>query len=222
MPVYDYNGTTNSEIKKIYDNNGTTSYEIGKAYDNNGTTSSEVFASAVTVTDLINFKGWSAITLSQHPNLNSQDEMLMPSSSAFSSGVLLYTKAPGIGYINNARISQNISLTNGHKYYIAMGTAGYGGCQMSVTFLSFSGTYSGQYDTYSVCDRSAIYTASSTTSYSVIIEPITSEDNYAYGRMWYATAVDLTAAFGSGSEPNVSWCDTYIGRSFGGTKEIEV
>ena len=50
MPVYDYNGTTNSEIKKIFDNNGTTSSEIRKAYDNNGTTSSEIFTGAETFT----------------------------------------------------------------------------------------------------------------------------------------------------------------------------
>lgn len=50
MPVYDNNGTTNSEIKKIYDNNGTTLSEIRKAYDNNGTTSSEIFTGAETFT----------------------------------------------------------------------------------------------------------------------------------------------------------------------------
>ena len=43
MPLYDNNGSVNTEIGKIYDNNGIANSPIGYAYDNNGTTSSLVY-----------------------------------------------------------------------------------------------------------------------------------------------------------------------------------
>lgn len=43
MPIYDNNGTANSEIGIIYDNNGTANSTIGFIYDNNGTANSLVY-----------------------------------------------------------------------------------------------------------------------------------------------------------------------------------
>lgn len=44
MPIYDHNGTTNSEIGKIYDHDGTTNYQIGKIYDYDGTTERLIYS----------------------------------------------------------------------------------------------------------------------------------------------------------------------------------
>lgn len=44
MPIYDYNGSTSTEIGRVYDYNGSTSTEMSKVYDYNGSTSSEVFS----------------------------------------------------------------------------------------------------------------------------------------------------------------------------------
>lgn len=44
MAVYDWNGSSNSEIGKIYDWNGSANSQIGKVYDNNGSSNSLVYS----------------------------------------------------------------------------------------------------------------------------------------------------------------------------------
>lgn len=44
MPIYDYDGTTSTQIGKVYDYNGTTSTQIGKVYDYDGTTSTLIYS----------------------------------------------------------------------------------------------------------------------------------------------------------------------------------
>lgn len=43
MPIYDSNGTTNSEIALLYDANGTTNTQIKEVYDANGTANTLVY-----------------------------------------------------------------------------------------------------------------------------------------------------------------------------------
>ena len=43
MPIYDYDGTTKTEIGTIYDNDGTVKTQIGYVYDYDGTTKSLIF-----------------------------------------------------------------------------------------------------------------------------------------------------------------------------------
>lgn len=222
MAIYDNNGSTNSEVKTLYDNDGTTSSQIGKVYDNNGTTSSLIYVNAATVTDLINFLNWSHDTYNTYPNTNSQAEMLMPSSDAYANGILIYSKSPGVGYVNDGRIYQTVNLVSGHKYYVAVGGSGYGGCTLVVNFPNYTGNYVvNQWDNLYL-NNSAIWTSDVNGSYTVSFTATTYSDDTAYCRIWYATIVDLTAAFGSGSEPDVAWCDANIGRAFNGSKEIEL
>lgn len=47
MPIYDYDGTTFSEIGKLYDLNGNLASRVSKAYDLNGNLASQVFSSEV-------------------------------------------------------------------------------------------------------------------------------------------------------------------------------
>ena len=44
MPILDFNGTTNSEIKTIKDFDGTTNYQIGKVYDFDGTSNHLIYS----------------------------------------------------------------------------------------------------------------------------------------------------------------------------------
>ena len=43
MPIYDNNGSANTEIGKIYDNNGSVNTEIKEVYDNNGSVNTLIF-----------------------------------------------------------------------------------------------------------------------------------------------------------------------------------
>ena len=67
MPIYDHNGTTNSEIGKIYDYDGTTNSQIGKIYDYDGTTERLIYTAetqiypGASVTTRIN---WGSNTIS--------------------------------------------------------------------------------------------------------------------------------------------------------------
>lgn len=49
MPIYDYNGTSNTEIGKLYDYNGTSNTQIGKVYDYNGTSNSLIYSAEETL-----------------------------------------------------------------------------------------------------------------------------------------------------------------------------
>lgn len=53
MPVYDNNGTVNTQISKLYDNNGSVNTQIGKVYDNNGTTNSLIYTAYTEATQTI-------------------------------------------------------------------------------------------------------------------------------------------------------------------------
>ena len=44
MPMYDWNGTTSSELGKAYDWDGTTSHQLGKGYDYDGTTNHLIYS----------------------------------------------------------------------------------------------------------------------------------------------------------------------------------
>lgn len=46
MPMYDWNGTTGSELGKVYDWDGTTSHQLGKGYDYDGTTNNLIYTAA--------------------------------------------------------------------------------------------------------------------------------------------------------------------------------
>ena len=50
MPIYDYNGTSNTEIGKLYDYNGSSNTQIGKVYDYNGTSSTLIYSAEETST----------------------------------------------------------------------------------------------------------------------------------------------------------------------------
>lgn len=44
MPLYDYNGSVNTEIGKLYDHDGTANHQIGRVYDYNGSANSLIYS----------------------------------------------------------------------------------------------------------------------------------------------------------------------------------
>ena len=46
MPIYDYNGSVDTEIGKIYDYNGSVNTQIGYVYDYNGTANSLIYTAS--------------------------------------------------------------------------------------------------------------------------------------------------------------------------------
>lgn len=222
MPIYDNNGTTSSILGKIYDNNGTTSYEIGKVYDNNGTTSYEVFSSAVTVTDLVVFKGWTiAAHESRQAGVNTTDET---STVNVSTGIVLYGSIPSAGLNTGGDIYQNITLTNGHKYWVTYGVYGFGagnGSDLDPTSLTCKvpGSTTTRTGNFGAVNYATVWTSNTSGSFQVRFTSNNHDD--AYCRLSYCTCVDLTAAFGSGSEPDNTWCTNNIGVALDGSKTIE-
>lgn len=175
-----------------------------------------VWQKQVTVTDKINFKGWSMDSSNTYPNTNSQNEQLMPASDAYSTGIVLYPANPAVGYNNNCRIYQTVSLVSGRKYYVACGGAGYGGGHLVANFPNYSGEYWADQWQNTYLNNSAIWTSNVNGNYTVSF----SCTSGSYCRVWYATIVDLTGTFGSGKEPNLTWCDNNIGRALGGSKNL--
>lgn len=205
MPIV-LNGTT-------FNNGGTAKYNTTNLKEiKYGSTT--VWKKEVTVTDLINYKGWSHATMNTYPGLNSTNET---STCSYNTGLLVYSASPGVGYTDDGRIYQTIKLTSGHKYYCAAGAAGYGGCTLVITFCGGAngnkgsgGNYQGNY----------LWTASSTANQTISFKATTNGGDTAYIRVWYATVVDLTASFGSGNEPTLAWCNSNIGITFNGSKNV--
>lgn len=203
--------------------NGTTFNNGGTAKYNNTSLmeikygSTTVWKKEVTITDKINFKGWSITQPNTYPNTNSQNEQLMPSSNAFSTGIVLYPANPAIGYTANGSIYQTVSLVSGRKYYVAVGGAGYGGAHLVANFPNYTGEYWADQWQNTYLNNSAIWTSNVNGNYTV---RLTASSDGGYCRIWYATIVDLTGTFGSGKEPNLTWCESNIGRAFNGSKNV--
>lgn len=43
MPIYDWNGSTNTQIGKVYDFNGSVNTQIGRVYDHNGSVNTLIY-----------------------------------------------------------------------------------------------------------------------------------------------------------------------------------
>lgn len=208
MPIV-LNGTT-------FSNGGTAKYNTTDLMEiKYGSTT--VWKKEVTITDKINFKGWSITQPNTYPNTNSQNEQLMPSSNAFSTGIVLYPANPAIGYTANGSIYQTVSLVSGRKYYVAVGGAGYGGAHLVANFPNYTGEYWADQWQNTYLNNSAIWTSNVNGNYTV---RLTASSDGGYCRIWYATIVDLTGTFGSGKEPNLTWCESNIGRAFNGSKNV--
>lgn len=52
MAMYDWDGTTGSELGKVYDWDGTTSHQLGKGYDWDGTTSHLIYSAEQSYNDV--------------------------------------------------------------------------------------------------------------------------------------------------------------------------
>lgn len=188
-------------------NNGGTIYFNGTSLSSVKFGSTEVWKRSVTCTDLVKWYQWS-----KSGNCNGVNEW-GEGTVAYNNGIQLLSGAPSAG-ISNGTISQNVSMTNNHKYWVYYGYYAIGGLSVTTPFASInyvgtSGTVSNVY-TYTGSSGSKTVGASNTSS------DTTASD---YGRLCSMNIVDLTAAFGAGNEPTASWCVTNLG-IFNGSKTV--
>lgn len=171
--------------------------------------STRVFTSEITVTDLCKWYQWSS-----SGNCNGVNQW-GEGGVAYNTGIQILSGAPSAG-LPAGVIAQNVSMVNGHKYWVYYGYYAIGGLGITTPFgytnyAQASGTYS-QVLTYSSASGNNSIGAGNTSG------DVTASD---YGRLCSMNIVDLTACFGSGDEPTASWCESNLG-IFNGTKTVEV
>lgn len=198
MPII-FNGTT-------FNNGGTILF--------NGTSLSavkfgntQVWQRSVTCTDLCQWYQWS-----KSGNVNGANQW-GEGAVAYNTGIQILSGAPSSG-LPAGTISQNVYMTNGHKYWVYYGYYAIGGLGVTTPFgynnyYQASGTVSNVL-TYSSASGNKAIGAANTSS------DVTASD---YGRLCSMNIVDLTASFGSGKEPTAQWCESNLG-IFNGSKTV--
>lgn len=168
-----------------------------------GGTAVEVWRRSVTCTDLVNWNGWSTGGAVNHGG---------EATAGVYSGIQCVS-GTSTGRTNGS-ISQDISMVNGHVYWLYYGTYSMNGFTVATPLgnRSFgSGT--------SQVNELVTYTG--TTGSQRVQAYYSGPDNTgsAYGRLCNMNIVDLTASFGAGNEPTAAWCVSNLG-IFNGSKTV--
>lgn len=167
----------------------------------------EVWRRSVTCTDLVRWYNWGSSGVTN--GVNSVGE----GSASYANGIQLVSGAPSAG-VSNGVVTQTVSMTNGHIYWLYYGYYALDGISIQTPFATNSyshntGTISRLY-TYSGSTGNATVRVANTSS------DVTSSD---YCRLCSMNIVDLTASFGSGNEPTAAWCVSNLG-IFNGSKTV--
>lgn len=163
----------------------------------------EVWRRSVTCTDLVNWNGWSTGGL-----VNQGGE----GGASYSTGIQCVS-GTSTGRTNGS-ISQNISMVNGHVYWLYYGTYSMNGFTVATPLgnRSFgSGT--------SQVNELVTYTGTSGSQSVQAYYSGSDNTGSAYGRLCNMNIVDLTASFGAGNEPTAAWCVSNLG-IFNGSKTV--
>jgi hypothetical protein len=198
MPII-FNGTT-------FNNGGTILFN-GTSLSSVKFGNTQVWQRSVTCTDLCQWYQWS-----KSGNVNGANEW-GEGAVAYNTGIQILSGAPSSG-LPAGTISQNVYMTNGHKYWVYYGYYAIGGLGITTPFgytnyASANGTYS-QVLTYTSSSGNKAIGAGNTSG------DVTASD---YGRLCSMNIVDLTASFGSGKEPTAQWCESNLG-IFNGSKTV--
>lgn len=169
----------------------------------NGASAVEVWRKSVTCTDLINWNGWGT---SGAVNFSAE------ASASIMNGIQCLS-GTSTGRLTGT-VYQNISMVNGHKYWLYVGIASMDGFTVTTPIGNKSLSSGSQ-------QYSEIVTYSGSSGSQRVSAYYSGSDNTgsAYGRLCNMNIVDLTASFGSGNEPTASWCATNLG-IFNGSKTV--
>lgn len=207
--IYDYDGSQH-KISRMWDYDGS-EHEINLAWDYDGNTHL-IFRRTASFTDLVKWTSWTAANWTSGVNSTSETATVNVST-----GIILYRPAPGIGYNNPGQMTQTISLTNGHKYWVAFGGYSLSDGPMYWNVPGNSGTQSSS----AAKTYSNIYSATSTANFTITFKCNTSNSDGSYCRVSYCTVVDLTAAMGV-EVPTAAWCVNNIGVALNGSKTVTI
>lgn len=203
MPII-YNGET-------FSNGGSATVDLGDGDVNvteiyasvDGSDPVQVWIRAITCTDLVNWNGWATGGL-----VNQSGE---GTAGAYTGIQCVSGTSTGRA---NGSISQNISMVNGHVYWLYYGIYSMNGFTVATPLgnRSFgSGT--------SQVNELVTYTGTSGSQGVNAYYSGSDNTGSAYGRLCNMNIVDLTASFGAGNEPTAQWCATNLG-IFNGSKTI--
>lgn len=165
----------------------------------------EVWVRAITVVNLVNWNGFSTAGLVNNGTAGT--------ASSTAGKQLVSGTSTGRA---NGRVSQNINMVNGHKYWLYYGTYTMSGQVTNVNTPLGNKSLGGGTQT-----TSEIVTYTGTTGSQTVSAAYAGSDNTgsAYSRLCSMNIVDLTDAFGAGNEPTASWCVSNLG-IFNGSKTI--
>lgn len=206
MPIYDT--STSNRIYNISDYDGSP-HQIRAVYDYDGS-NHLIYLKYKIYTDLIGFKNWTSAGYTA--GVNSTNET---STVNVSTGIVLYRPAPGVG-LGAGQITQTISLTKGHRYWVA-----FGGYSLSdgPLYWKVPGDSNTQ-KTSAPKTYSALYDASSTQNFTVTFKCNTSDSDGSYCRISYCTIVDLTASYADYVAETANWCVNKIGVALDGSTTV--
>lgn len=206
MAVWDYNGSTSTSIATIYDYNGSTSTAINSVYDYNGSTSTQVYAATVAITNMVtnpllkvggaaSTSGWAT----GDPGIYA--------GVALDSG-LVRIQSYGYSGTNYTWISQGMSFTAASKYYVKI----YGN-KTTLNFFLDNFALGVLLQMPSSLGYAGVILNGNQFHSSLGIRWIGQNaypGNVVYPLWGGCSIVNLTSTFGSGSEPDVTWCNANI------------
>lgn len=201
--------------EETFSNGGTVTLNLGDGDVNvteiyasvDGSDPVQVWIRAITCTDLVRWYNWGSGGVTH--GVNSWGE----GGASYANGIQLLSGAPSAG-VGNGFVQQNVSMVNGHKYWLYFGIYAGDGISVATPF----GSYSYRNTTTTV---STVMTYTGTTGNILVSASNTSSDvtSSDYCRLCSMNIVDLTASFGAGNEPTAQWCATNLG-IFNGSKTV--
>lgn len=139
MPMYDWNGTTATELGKAYDWDGTTTHQLGKGYDWNGTTNSLIYTAEVILSSTLTSTGNNSTSTW---NCHDADKLFFDYSVTGTWGYWSGTSFIS-GTAKNATITIELFLSDGTKVFSKSQNYGDLGCSTNgVATKTLSGSVS--------------------------------------------------------------------------------